>query len=113
MDGGRLDVSNGLMDNWGSDNRLRMVISYSTIVTFIITRVEMLIDRGINPTVASAILLDCMIQISITLKVTCLDLKVSLFDLTSFSLVSQNTAALHTKHFLLFLVELPSVLLVV
>ena len=45
MDGGGLDVSNGLVDNWGSDNRLRMVISYSTIVAFIITRVKMLIDR--------------------------------------------------------------------
>lgn len=30
----------------------------------------------------------------------------------SFSLVSQNTSTLHTKHFLLLLMELPSVLLV-
>ena len=45
MDGGRLDVSDCLMDNRGCNNRLRMVISYRTIVAFIITRVKMLIDR--------------------------------------------------------------------
>ena len=112
MDGGRLDVSNSLMDNWGCDNRLRMMISNSAIVAFIVTGVEMLIDGRINPAVASALLLNCVIQISITLEVACRNFLVGLFDLMGLSLVSQNTATLHTKHFLLLLVELPSILLV-
>ena len=112
-DGGGLDVGNSLMDNWGCDNRLRMVISYSSIVAFIITRVEVLIDRGINPAIAPTILLNSVIQVSITLEVTCLDLFVGLLDLMSFSLMPQNTSTLHTKHFLLLLVKLPSVLFVV
>ena len=45
MDGGWLDVSDSLMDNRGCNNRLRMVISYRSMVAFIITRVKMLIGR--------------------------------------------------------------------
>ena len=44
-DGSGLDVGNSFTDNWGCNNRLGMVISYSTVVAFIITRVEVLIDR--------------------------------------------------------------------
>ena len=75
-----LDASNSLMDrdNWG--NRLRkvsvtpMAISYIIIVAVLITRVEMLFEMGIDevliiPVVAPALLLDGVIQVSITLKV--------------------------------------------
>ena len=97
-----LDVSNSFMDNWfnmdnwGRDNWLRMVISYTAIITLIITRIEMLIDRGINPSVTPAFLLDSVIQVRITLEIACLDLLVGLFDFLGLSLVSQNTAALYT-----------------
>ena len=112
MDGGGLDVSNSLMDNWGCDYRLRMVISYRAIVAFIVTRVEMLINRRINPAIALTIFINCVIQISITLEVASCNFLVGLLDFTGLSLVSQNTSTLHTKHFLFLLVELPSILLV-
>ena len=104
MNWGRLDVSYSLMDNWGCNNSLRMVLSNRAIVAFIVTRVEMLINRRINPAIALTLFINCVIQISITLEVACRNFLVGLLDFTGLSLVSQNTSTLHTKHFLLLLV---------